>query len=158
MNKDFNIEEFLSLKGYDTETRISRRKGSGGSQEFFTPYELVKHMGDKISEESWNNPDEKFLEPSAGNFNFILYIIWNKIIHGSTWKQALSTTYGVELMEDNVQEGYERIHNLLKGMEINYDIEEANKIMKHNMVCSDFFKWDFDNWCPIKENKCEPLF
>ncbi len=21
-----------------------------------------------------------------------------------------------------------------------------------------FFKWDYENWCPIKEQKAEPLF
>lgn len=38
-------------------------------------------------------------------------------------------------------------------MEIEYDKEEAMKIMDHNRVCLDFFKWDFDNSKPIKEEK-----
>lgn len=36
MNKDFNIEEFLSLEGYATDERQERRKGSGGSNEYYT--------------------------------------------------------------------------------------------------------------------------
>jgi hypothetical protein len=38
-------------------------------------------------------------------------------------------------------------------MEIQFNKEEALKIMNHNLVCSDFFKWDFENWCPIKEQE-----
>lgn len=30
--------------------------------------------------------------------------------------------------------------------------------MGRNLVCSNFFDWDFENWCPIKESKCEALF
>ena len=40
----FNIEEFLSLDGYANDARTNRRSGSGGSQEFFTKYILVKEM------------------------------------------------------------------------------------------------------------------
>lgn len=43
-------------------------------------------------------------------------------------------------------------------MHIDYDKNKAQKIMNHNLICSDFFKWDFQNWCPIKEEKCDALF
>ena len=158
MNTNFNIEEFLSLDNYATEERQARRKGENATNEFFTPYSLVKKMCDKISEDKWNDPNATFLEPSMGNGNFICYIIYNKILYGSTWEQALSTTYGVELMEDNVQETYQRVFDLLDGLNIKYNKKKALEIMKHNLVCSDFFKWDFENWCSIKENKCEALF
>ena len=32
------------------------------------------------------------------------------------------------------------------------------KIPNKNLVCYDCFKWDFENWCPIKEYKNEELF
>lgn len=108
-------------------------------------------MADKISEADWSNPEKTFLEPSFGNGQFIIYIIYNRIQHGVSWKDALSTLYGVELMPDNVQETKDRIISLLSEMEIQFNKEEAMKIMDHNLVCSDFFKWDFENWCPIKE-------
>ena len=93
MKTEFNIEEFLSLADYATEERSERRQGSGGTQEFFTNYVLVKKMCDKISPEKWNDPNANFLEPSAGNGQFVVYIIYNKIKHGSTWEQALSHTW-----------------------------------------------------------------
>lgn len=158
MNNNFDIERFLSLEGYATDIRQERRKGSGGSQEFFTPPKLVIHMGNKISENQWNNPEANFLEPCLGNGNFVIYIIYNKIKHGSTWLQALSHTFGVELMSDNVKETHQRVHQLLAEMGIQYDKQQAQQIMDHNLVCSDFFKWNFQNWCPIKEQKAMPLF
>ena len=64
----FNIEDFLSLEGYNTDERVSRRKNSKvNSQEFFTPYSIVKRMGDKIPEEDWSNPNKTFCELSFGN-------------------------------------------------------------------------------------------
>lgn len=158
MIHNFNIEDFLSLNDYATDVRVKRRKGNGGSQEFFTPYKLVKKMADKISEEKWSDPNANFLEPTFGNGNFIIYIIYNKIMHGSTWEQALSHTWGIELIEDNVKETHERIIKLLDNLNITYDKEKALSIIKNNLVCSDFFKWDFDNWCSIKEERTIPLF
>ena len=35
-----NIEQFLDLANY-SDSRKDRRKGSGGTQEFFTPYSIV---------------------------------------------------------------------------------------------------------------------
>ena len=79
-------------------------------------------------------------------------------MHGSTWEQALSHTWGIELIEDNVKETHERIIKLLDNLNITYDKEKALSIIKNNLVCSDFFKWDFDNWCSIKEERTIPLF
>lgn len=55
MNKNFNIDDFLSLQNYATNERQKRRKGSGGSQEYFTPSKLIRKMADKISEEKWSD-------------------------------------------------------------------------------------------------------
>lgn len=158
MNNNFDINSFLSLDGYATEERSSRRKGSGGTQEFFTPPCLVKKMLDKISQDKWNDTDSDFLEPCFGNGAMVLYIIYNKIMHGSTWYEALQHTWGVELLVDNVRETHQRIHNLFEQMDIEYDKEMAQQIMDHNLVCHNFFDWDFENWCPIKEEKALPLF
>ena len=163
MNKDFNIEEFLSLDGYATDERVARRKTNdklkiSNTNEYFTPFSLVQYMSNKISEDKWNDPNSEFLEPSMGNGNFIVYIIYNKIKHGSTWEQALSHTRGVELPESNVKETPDRVIQLLHNMNIKFDESKAQEIMNHNLVCSNFFKWDYENWCPIKESKGDALF
>ena len=158
MKTDFNIEEFLSLDGYATDERVARRKTNdklkiSNTNEYFTPFSLIRLMCSKISEEKWNDPNSEFLEPSMGNGNFIVYIVYNKIKHGSTWEQALSHTWGVELMEDNVKETHERVIKLLHNMNIKFDESKAIEIMEHNLVCSNFFDWDFDNWCQLKEQE-----
>jgi len=165
MNK-FNIEKFLSLEGYDTDTRVSRRKNSDiNSQEFFTPYSIVKRMCDKVSDEDWADPNKTFCEPCFGNGQFLIYIIYNRILHGVSWKRALETTYGLELMEDNVIETYERILSLLdsldeygiiKDYEIN-SIQEAMDIMKKNLVCHDFFTWNFEQWREYTEDELKEI-
>ena len=150
--KDIDIKKLIDIV-HATDIRKNRRSGSSGTQEFFTPYTIVKHMCDKISEADWSNPEKTFLEPSMGDGNFVIFIIYNRIQHGVSWKDALSTLYGVELMSDNVQETKDRIISLLLEMEIQFDKAEALKIMDHNLVCSDFFKWDFENWKPIEDEK-----
>lgn len=39
----FNIQQFID-HDYATDTRNDRRKGNGGTQEFFTPYSIIKRM------------------------------------------------------------------------------------------------------------------
>ena len=149
----FNIEKFLDLSDYATEERKSRRKGSGGTQEFFTPYSIVKKMCDKISEEDWADAKKTFLEPSFGHGNFVLYIIWNRIQHGIDWKTALETCYGVELMQDNVYETHRRIIKLFDALGIDYDEDVAMDIMLKNLVCHDFFTWNFEEWRPYTDDE-----
>ena len=91
---NFNIENFLNLNGYDNEIRRSRRnftKIVKGTQEFFTPYSIVKRMCDKVSDEDWADPNKTFLEPSFGNCQFILMILYTRLQHGIDWLTALKT-------------------------------------------------------------------
>ena len=147
MNNNFNIEQFLDLSNYATDIRKARTKGGKQStQEFFSPYSIVKRMADNIPDEDWQDPSKTFLEPALGNGQFVIYIIWNRIQHGVDWKTALETCYGVELMQDNVDETKERIIDLLNKLNIEYDKDVAYEIMNRNLVCSDCFEWDFENW------------
>ena len=147
-----DIQKFIDLN-YVTETRKSRRQGVDGSQEFFTPWTIVKKMCDKIPQSDWSNPEKTFLEPSLGNGNFVLAIIYYRLNAGIDWKTALETLYGVELMKDNVEECRERVLALLDAMDIDYDREEALSIMQRNLVCSDFFKWNFEEWREMTERE-----
>ena len=155
MNKDFSIEIFLDLSFYVTEKRKNRRKDKNkqqnGTQEFFTPYSIVKRMCDRISDEDWSDPTKTFLEPSFGSGQFVVYIVWNRIQHGVDWETTLKTLYGVELMADNVLECHDRVIDLLTKLGIEFDERNARKIMKKNLVCSDFFKWDFEHWRPMQD-------
>ena len=154
MKNNFNIEQFLDLSDYATDKRKARRKGKNGTKEFFTPYSIVKKMCDKIPDEDWENPSKTFLEPCCGHGNFIIGILYRRIVeHGIDWRTALETLYGVELMQDNVDEAKERIIDLLNNLNIEYDKDVAYDIMNRNIVCSDFFKWNFKEWRPYTEDE-----
>ena len=135
---------------YLTEIRKERRKKTN---EFYTPYSIVKKMCDKVPEEDWADPNKTFCEPSFGNGNFVLYIIWNRLQHGIDWKTTLETLYGVELMQDNVYETHARIIKLFDSLGIDYDEDVAMDIMLHNLVCHDFFTWNFEEWRPYTDDE-----
>ena len=151
MNSNFSIEHILNLTNYATDTRVARRKTGKKTNEFFTPYSIVKRMADKIPDSDWSDPKKTFLESSFGNGQFVVYIVWNRIQHGIDWETVLKTLYGVELMADNVIETHDRVIDLLTKLNIDFDEQIVRKIMKKNLVCSDFFKWDFEHWRPIPE-------
>ena len=154
---NFNIETYLDLTGYD-EIRKERRKSKEvNSQEFFTPYSIVKRMCDKISESDWSDPNKTFLEPTAGNGQFLIYIIYNRILHGVSWKRTLETTFGVELMQDNVDECKDRVINLLNALDIAFSEKTAKEIMDRNFVCHDFFTWNFEEWRPYTEDELKKI-
>ena len=144
-----DIQKFIdNYNSPNTDTRLKRRKKT---QEFYTPYSIINKMIDKIEPEMLADPTKTFLDPAMGNGNIILGILYRRIVeHGIDWRTALETLYGVELMQDNVDETKERIIDLLNKLNIEYDKDAAYEIMNHNLVCSNFFDWDFDNWCPIK--------
>ena len=173
-NKQFNIESFLDLTGYDTETRVSRRKNSKiNSQEFFTPYSIVKRMCDKVPESDWADPDKTFCEPCMGNGQFVLFILYRRIHeYNIPWRKALENMYALELMEDNVQETRQRVHELLRNLKSesnqmvadeicssdanpmkNFDPTIADQIMDRNFVTHDFFTWNFEEWREMTEEE-----
>ena len=111
-------------------------------------------MCDKVSDEDWADPKKTFLEPSCGNGQFVIYIIWNRLQHGIDWKTALKTCFALDLMQDNVDEMKERVHNMLSQIcPDTYNKASATRIMNKNFVCHDFFTWDFENWRPMTEEE-----
>ena len=87
MKTGFDIEQFLNLDDYATEERVSRRKNSEvNSQEFFTPYSIVKRMADKIPDVDWSvspsnaaasNPDLVLKISKDGQINPFIFTIDN---------------------------------------------------------------------------------
>lgn len=139
-----------------TDIRKERHKIT---QEDFTPDCIIDRLL-KGSEELFTDFSKTFCDPCAGIGNILLYILRKRFENCQTQsgcEQAVSTCYGTELMEDNTEECKERIIDLIK--EFNFEITETvNNIINNNIVCTDTFKWDYENWCPIKEFKCDALF
>ena len=129
--------------------------------EVFTPLELVDEILDKLPPEVWQ-PEKTFLDPSAGDGNFLVRVLERKLAAYKKAKlperieqafTALETVYGVELMVDNVDQCRDRLLEIIRR-HINNDeaylkcLYELLDCVEYNVVCSDAFKWDFDNWKP----------
>lgn len=82
--------------------------------EVFTPFWMVQKMLDTPGvKEACDNIYATFLEPSAGDGNFLIAILERKLnsvtiqYEEKLWKSksliALSTIYGIELLDDNLE-------------------------------------------------------
>ena len=70
--------------------------------EVFTPTNIVREMLEQIPIKQFRDPNKTFLDNSCGDGQFLGEVLIRKIENGSTFEQALSTIYGVDLMIDNV--------------------------------------------------------
>jgi len=102
--------------------------------EVFTPTELVQEMLDQLPQDLFTDPSKTFLDNSCGDGQFLGEVLIRKMENGSTFEQALSTVYGVDLMPDNVAECRRR---LLCGRT---DLEH---IVRTNIVCHDALTYDY---------------
>ena len=109
----------------------ARVKATG---EVFTPTELVREMLEQIPIDQWQDPTKTFLDNSCGDGQFLGEVVIRKMEHGSTFEQALSTVYGVDLMQDNVDLCRER---LLCGR------TDLAHIVNRNIVCHDALTYDY---------------
>ena len=77
--------------------------------EIFTPLDLVDEMLERLPLEMFTDPKKRFVDPACGDGNFLVRVIAYKIYYGSTAEEALDTTCGVELMEDNAVRCRDRV-------------------------------------------------
>lgn len=120
--------------------------------EVFTPVDLVDRMCDKIPAETWADPEKTFLEPTFGSGNMLCRMLERRIASGVSPMDAIRTLYGMELMEDNVKLCKARVKEILKehGLDITEDVE---RIIDNNLVCTDFFKWNIQDWRPYNQGE-----
>ena len=108
--------------------------------EVFTPTEYVQQI---LDEEEQKSPDmfkdwtNTYMDNSCGDGQFLSEVVIRKMEKsGCTLEQALSTTYGVELMEDNVKLCKER----LAGPNPTQKILD---ILDKNIVCADALTYHY---------------
>jgi len=120
------------------------------TQEVFTPDEMVRVLLDQTSID-WNDPLQKYIDNACGDGQFLSEVLIRKLENGSTFEQALSTIYGVDLMEDNVELCRER---LLCGR------EDLRHIVEQNIVCADGLRYHyrFDGSYPYDTEQKEIIF
>jgi hypothetical protein len=109
----------------------ARVKATG---EVFTPTPLVQEVLDNMDPVMFTDPTKTFIDPACGDGQFLGEVLIRKMQNGSTFEQALSTIYGVDLMQDNVDLCRER---LLCGRT---DLEH---IVRTNIVCHDGLTYDY---------------
>lgn len=102
--------------------------------EVFTPTPLVQEVLDQLPQEQFADTTKTFLDPSCGDGQFLGEVLIRKMENGSTFEQALSTIYGVDLMQDNVELCRER---LLCGR------EDLIHIVEQNIVCEDALRYQY---------------
>lgn len=110
------------------------------TKEVFTPTYLVIQMLDELEQQNpeiFLDYDETFIDFSSGDGQFLSEVVIRKMERsGCSLEQALSTTYGVEMMEDNVIECRKR----LAGPE---PTERIIEILNKNIVCHDALTYDY---------------
>lgn len=138
----------------EKQTKSKRRVKDHG--EVFTAEREVNAMLDLVKNET-ERIDSRFLEPACGNGNFLIKILERKlnVVDGaykrSQWDWeihamvAVSSLYGVELLQDNVTECVSRLFDyfkkryksLYKTKISNRYLENVLYIFQKNIVCGD---------------------
>ena len=119
--------EFMS----GVERGAARIKSTG---EVFTPTELVQQILDEMPQELFIDPTKTFIDPACGDGQFLSEALIRKMENGTDFETALSTIYGVDIMEDNVQQCKTR---LLCGQ------EHLRHIINRNIVRADGIEYDY---------------
>jgi hypothetical protein len=113
------------------------------TEEIFTPTILVQECLDlleTIHPNCFKDPTKTFLDNSCGDGQFLGEVLIRKMEHGSTFEQALSTIFAVELMPDNVKLCQDR---LLCGQ------EHLRHIVEKNIVCENALEYDYQFGEPV---------
>lgn len=102
--------------------------------EVFTPTPLVQEILEKIPVTQFRDPAKTFLDNSCGDGQFLGEVLIRKMENGSTFEEALSTIYGVDLMIDNVDLCRERL--LCQQ-------EHLRHIVEKNIQCQNSLKYGY---------------
>lgn len=116
---------------------IKSKKRVKEQGEVYTPPELVNEMLDRLPQEMWR-PSETFLDPACGNGNMLVEVVRRKIENKSCPIQAVATTYGIDIMEDNVAETKERL------LDFTDRSEEAHYWVNKNIKCANSLEVDWE--------------
>jgi type I restriction-modification system DNA methylase subunit len=102
--------------------------------EVFTPTVVVKKMLDDVPDSFFSDPTKTAVDPACGDGQWLADVLWRKLINGVDFEQALSTIYGVDLMQDNVDLCRQR---LLCGR------NDLRHIVETNIICHNALTYDY---------------
>ena len=136
------IEQYKEfVRSFIFEGNIDRTKDrKNKTQEYFTQIGLVKEILDKME---LSKPDlfidesKTLLDNACGDGQFLTEIVIRKIERsGCSLEQALLTTYGVELIKENVKLCKKRLAGI-------NPTQKVLDILEMNIVCADALTYDY---------------
>jgi len=142
------------------ETRKARRKQSG---EDFTPAALVNEILDKLPTEIWKDASKTWLDPTAGDGNFLVEVKTRLLAAGHTESHILEKMiFGADLHWENCEDAINRLYGLGVVEKFKYtESKQTSKVpvayrtkglkycFKHNgkwvpnIVCADGLVYDY---------------
>lgn len=117
------------------------------TSEFFTPTDLVQEVLSTTDVEKFKDPTSIWIDNSCGDGQFLSEVLIRKVENGIDFETALSTIYGVDLMQDNV--------NLCRGRLL-CGREDLRHIVEKNIVCANSLEYNYCFGEP--ETFCNDLF
>lgn len=119
--------------------------------EVFTPTNIAQHMLDTMDQTIFADSTKTVIDNSCGDGQLIGEALIRKLENGVDFETALSTIYGVDLMQDNVELCRER---LLCGR------EDLRHIVEQNVVCADALRYHyrFDGSHPYDDEIKDQIF
>lgn len=102
--------------------------------EVFTPTELVLEILDQLPSTVWED-GKTYLDPTCGNGQFLAAVLIIKQGLGHT--NPLATIYGVDIMQDNVDECRQRLIDIAGDTPENWDI------VRNNIRCENGLTYDY---------------
>jgi hypothetical protein len=105
------------------------------TQEVFTPTAMVQDLLDQLPQELFADPNQNYIDNSCGDGQFLSEALIRKVSNGTNFETALSSIYGVDLMQDNVNLTRER---LLCGQ------EHLRHIVEKNIVCANSLEYAYN--------------
>ena len=131
------------MNNKNQETLVKSKSRVQKYGEVFTPEWLVKKMCDLLEEENsdaFSVLTRTFLEPACGNGNFLVEIFRRKLLICKTQFDgitALETIYGVDILQDNVNESRKRLRDMFADR-FGEAPEDVDEILSRNIVCGNF--------------------
>lgn len=113
---------------------VRSKQRSAEYGEVFTPSSLVIEILEQLPDEQWDD-GRTFVDPTCGNGQFLSAVAIIKQSLGHT--SILDSIYGVDLMQDNVDECRARL------LAIAGDTEHNRNCVTQNIVCADGLRYHF---------------
>lgn len=124
------------------EQQIKSKQRVAERGEVFTAEREVNAMLDLVKQET-ERIDSRFLEPACGNGNFLVEILRRKLTlahDDSEMVQGVCSIYGIDIMQDNVEECRERLLGIIfehYGKIEGELLETVRFILKRNILWGD---------------------